>query len=188
MKLRLRIFKYCIMKLDDKILATRKNGYSIFKDFLRKSKFLFILTSIMAMCVAFTSCGGDDDEDFSDTGTNLSISDISGNWIATSASFNAPEYMDMLAEGGTVTLNIQSNGRFTFTSKAPGEIDEVVTGKVGFDGEWLAIRFDEDPDEEASFFISLVNNILTLRGQTEMDLDGNGVFDFGTLELIMKRA
>lgn len=175
------------MKRIHKISTLQTSNYLNFKQMIRKSKFLFILTSIMAMCVAFTSCGGDDDDDFSDTGTNLSISDISGNWTATTASFNAPEYIDMLAEGATVTLNIQSNGRFTFTMKNPGDIDDVVTGKLGFDGEWLAVRFDEDPDEEASFFISLVNNIMTLRGQTELDLDGNGVFDFGTLELIMKR-
>ena len=176
------------MKRIHKISTLQTSNYLNFKQMIRKSKFLFFLTSILAVCIAFTSCGGDDDEDFSNTGTNLSISDISGNWIATSASFNAPEYIDILAEGATVTLNIQSNGRFTFTVKGPGDVNDVSTGKLGFDGEWLAVRFDEDPDEEASFFISLVNNILTLRGQTEFDLDGNGVFDFGTLELIMKRA
>jgi hypothetical protein len=68
----------------------------------------------------------------------------------------------------------------------PGEPDDVTTGKLGFDGDFLAVRFD-DEEEEASFFISLINEILTLRGQTELDLDGNGVDDFGILELIMER-
>ena len=153
--------------------------------FFRKNKFLFFLTAILAVFIIFASCG-DDDEDFSDTGTNLSISDISGSWIATSATFSAPENIDILAEGGMVTLVIQANGNFTFTLKYPGEADEVSTGKLGFDGEWLAVRFDDDP-EEASFFISLVNNILTLRGQVELDLDQNGIEDFGILEMIMKR-
>lgn len=71
--------------------------------------------------------------------------------------------------------------------KYPDEADQVSTGKLGFDGEWLAVRFDDDP-EEASFFISLVNNILTLRGQVELDLDENGIQDLGILELIMKRS
>ncbi len=141
--------------------------------------------AILLMVINFNSCESDDSE-FSDTGTNLSISDIAGSWIATSATFSAPEHIDLLDEGATVTLVIQSNGRFTFTIKYPGEADDVSTGKLGFDGEWLAVRFDDD-DEEASFFISLVNNILTLRGQVDLDLDGNDIQDFGILELIMKR-
>ncbi len=154
---------------------------------LQARKVLFLFITVFAIFITFTSCGGDDDEDFSATGTNLSIADISGSWIATSASFSAPENIDILAEGGIVTLVIQPNGKFTFTLKYPGEADEVSTGKLGFDGEWLAVRFDDDP-EEASFFISLVNNILTLRGQVELDLDRNGVDDFGILEMIMIRS
>jgi len=68
----------------------------------------------------------------------------------------------------------------------PGEPNDVTTGKLGFDGDFLVVRFD-DEDEDVSFFISLINDIMTLRGQTELDLDGNGVDDFGTLELIMER-
>ena len=136
--------------------------------------------------VFLTGCNGDDDDDFSSSGNTLSISDIQGNWIANSATFTAPEFIDILAEGATVTLAIQSNGRFTFTMMMPGEPNDVTTGKLGFDGDFLAVRFDDDI-EEASFFISLINGILTLRGQTELDLDGNGVDDFGILELIMER-
>ncbi len=174
------------MKLIDKYSMLQTNSFFVLKKYFRKNRFLFFLTAILAVSLTFTSCGGDD-EDFSDTGTNLSISDIAGSWIATSATFTAPEPIDILEEGATVTLVIQNNGRFTFTLKFPGEADDVSTGKLGFDGEYLAVRFDDDP-EEASFFISLVNNILTLRGQVELDLDGNGIDDFGILAMIMERA
>jgi len=168
------------MKLINKNTPLNASSYLFFKNYIGKNKFLFLLTAVIAIFITFASCS-DDDDDFSNTGTNLSISDISGSWIATSATF---KNIDMLAEEGIVTLVIQPNGNFTFTLKYPGET-EVSTGKLGFDGEWLAVRFDDDP-EEASFFISLVNNILTLRGQVELDLDGNGE-DLGILELIMKR-
>lgn len=158
---------------------------------MHKNTFLIIFTLIIAIFALTTACNDDDDDDddFSETGTNLSISDIQGSWIATSATFTAPEFIDILAqgEGVTVTLVIQPNGRFTFSMMMPGSPGDVTTGKLGFDGEFLAVRFDDDPDDEASFFISLTNNILTLRGQTELDLDGNDVDDFGTLELIMNR-
>ena len=168
------------MKLINKNTPLNASSYLFFKNYIGKNKFLFLLTAVIAIFITFASCS-DDDDDFSNTGTNLSISDISGSWIATSATF---KNIDMLAEEGVVTLVIQPNGNFTFTLKYPGET-EVSAGKLGFDGEWLAVKFDDDP-EEASFFISLVNNILTLRGQVELDLDGNGE-DLGILELIMKR-
>ena len=168
------------------MLQRRNDNFSAIKKVLNRAMH-FLLVSLMVFSMGLiASCGGDDDDDFSNSGTNLSISDIQGSWIATSATFTAPEFIDILAEGATVTLVIQSNGRFTFTILMPGEAPEVTTGKLGFDGEFLAVRFDDDPDE-ASFFISLVNNILTLRGQTELDLDGNGMEDFGILELIMER-
>jgi len=141
---------------------------------------------MISLSLVFLAGCDDDDDDFSSSGNTLSISDIQGNWIANSATFTAPQFTDILAEGATVTLAIQSNGRFTFTMMMPGEPDDVTTGKLGFDGDFLTVRFDDD-DEEASFFISLINEILTLRGQTELDLDGNGVDDFGILELIMER-
>lgn len=146
----------------------------------------FLWVPLISLSLIFLMGCDDDDDDFSSSGNTLSISDIQGNWIANSATFTAPQFTDILAEGATVTLAIQSNGRFTFTMMMPGEPNDVTTGKLGFDGDFLTVRFDDD-DEEASFFISLINEILTLRGQTELDLDGNGVDDFGILELIMER-
>ncbi len=171
----------------NKISQQQTNKYFIFKNFLLKNKFILFITAILAVFTLFTSCA-DDDEGFSQTGTNLSVSDIAGSWTATSATFSAAGFIDLLADGGAITLIIQNNGRFTFTMKFPGEPDDISTGKLGFDGEWLAVVFDDDPGEEASFFISLVNNILTLRGETEIDLDGNGIDEFGILQLIMERT
>ncbi len=163
------------------------NMYFAFKNFIIKKKFIFCITAILSVFTLFTSCS-DDGDGLSQSGTNLSISDIAGSWTAINATFSGPQFYDLLGDGGEITLVIQNNGRFTFTMKVPGEPDEVSTGKLGFDGEWLAVIFDDDPEEEASFFISLINNILTLRGQIEFDPDGNGIEDFGTLELIMERS
>ena len=168
------------------VFQSRNHNNSATQNVLNKIIHLLLLPLIVFTLGVMTSCNGDDDDDFTNQGNNLSISDIQGSWIATSATFSAPEFIDILEEGATVTLVIQSNGRFTFTLMMPGEPPEVATGKLGFDGDFLAVRFDDD-DEEASFFISLINQVLTLRGQTELDLDGNGMDDFGVLELIMVR-
>ena len=168
------------------IFQSRNHNDSATQHVLYKVIHLLLLPLMVFSLGVMTSCNGDDDDEFSNQGNNLSISDIQGSWIATPATFTAPEFIDILEEGATVTLEIQSNGRFTFTLLMPGEAPEVTTGKLGFDGDFLAVRFDDDIDE-ASFFISLVNQVLTLRGQTELDLDGNGIDDFGILELIMVR-
>ena len=152
--------------------------------FYRKPTFYFVLIAALFTGFTMTTSCDDDDDEFSDTGTNLSIADIAGNWMANSATFDGT---DLLEDGATILLNIQNDGRFTFTIKSPGEADDVTTGKMGFDGEFLAVRFDDDPGEEASFFISLINEILTLRGQTEFDSDDDGMDEFGVLELIMER-
>lgn len=147
---------------------------------------VLILIAIFAFLAILSSCS-DDDDDFSQTGTRLSISDIEGSWNATTATFSSEEFTDFLATGGTVKLVIDAKGRFTFSATIPDQADEISTGKLGFDGEWLAVRFDDDPDDEASFFIDLTGGVLTLRGQTEFDLNGDGVWEFGVLELIMNR-
>ena len=160
------------------------SSFSSWMHFLRN----LIWIPLISLSLVFLVGCDDDDDDFSDQGNTLSISDIQGSWVATSATFSGDQFVDMLEEPASVTLSIASNGRFTFSILKPGEMQETIaTGKLGFDGDFLAVRFDDD-DEEASFFISLENGILTLRGQTEMDLDDDGVYDFGTLELIMKRT
>lgn len=159
----------------------------VMNKFLLKQTNIFIifLSAIFSLFTLLTSCDGDDED--SGTGTTLTISDIAGSWTATSATFSAPEFTDLIAEGATMSMVVETNGRFSFTMKFAGEEADVSTGKLGFDDKWLTMEFDDDPGEEISFFISLINNIMTLRGQTELDPDRNGTEDFGTLELIMKR-
>ncbi len=167
------------------IFNLSKNRLDKFLSWIRIAR-NFTLIPLIAISLAFVVGCDDDDDDFSSSGNTLSISDIQGFWNAESATFSGPEFIDLYEEPGSITLSIQSNGQFTFMIKRPGEPDEVYTGKLGFDGDFLAVRFDRE-DEDDSFFISLINDILTLRGQTELDLDGDGNFDLGILELIMER-
>ena len=51
--------------------------------------------------------------------------------------------VDLIAEGGTVTLNIQSSGRFTLTITKQGMSPETTTGRMAFDEDLLVVFFDE---------------------------------------------
>ena len=133
--------------------------------------FLFIL-----------SCSGDEDDEFSQVGTNTSIAEITGNWNATQGLFDrATEgpiaVIDVVAEGGSVTLNITSNGRFTLTVNQVGGATEVTTGSLAFDEDLLVVFFDDDPGEWEYFSITHNEPNLTIsggNGSSSFDFDGDG--------------
>ncbi len=159
-----------------------------------KPVLLYTILTVFAICLTFCS---DDEEgdDFSLVGTNTSIAALTGNWNATSASFSniagAVMETDVVAEGGTVTLNIQSNGRFTLTIAELGEAPETINGRMVFDEDLLVIFFDDDPDEWEYFGISHIEPNLSItggNGLAEFDLDGDGVDEPVEVSFAFERA
>lgn len=139
----------------------------------------------------FTSCGSDDGPSL--TGTGISISDIQGNWTATRAVFDiagtgASQRIDVVEEGGSVTLSIQANGRFTLSVTVPGRSAEVSTGQLGFDEDLLVVTYDDDPDEEEFFGIQSTSTTLSINGSAEFDFDGDGTEEPARAELDFVRS
>ena len=132
------------------IFNISKGQLSVLWSWIRIARNLLLVPLLSLSVVFLAGCNDDDDDDFSSSGNTLSISDIQGFWLAESATFSGPEFIDLYEEPGSITLSIQSNGRFTFMINRPGEPDEVYTGKLGFDGDFLAVRFDGE-DEDDSF-------------------------------------
>ncbi len=150
-------------------------------------------TILLFSFIILIACAPDVGLDFDYDYDYLSISDIAGSWIATTATFDTSKTLDtsqifdILEEGGPVTIVIQNDARFTFTIKIPGEPDVIYTGKLVFaDLFWWDVIFD-DNIEEGQFFITLENDILNIRGHVKLDLDGNEIEDIGTLRLVMDR-
>ena len=112
------------------------------------------------------------------------ISEIAGTWTATSASFNG---VDVVEEGGSVTLEIKDSGRFTFTIKRPGRTDMVFTGKLGFDEQWLEVEYDTNPGEYEYYDITYDAHNLHLGANSEFDFDGDGSDEFVVFYLDMIR-
>ena len=119
---------------------------------------------------------------------DIMLEDLADTWTATQFEFSqaeggpALESFDVIAEGGSVTLEIQPNGRFTLTTVNPDESSEIDTGVLGFDPEeedFLLVVFDDEPDDELEFFFIIVNNnsfrLIDNTGEGEFDLDGDGV-------------
>ena len=180
------------MALIKSYFSLGSHGFVFFDDLLRnnyqfKIKRVLFHIAIVAFLPFFIGCNKNKNE-YPLDGPNLSMNDISGNWKATSANYSYDTlFFDVIAEGGSVSLMIESNGRFTFTLKIPEEADEVSAGQLGFDEEWLAITFDDDPGEYEYFFIGLSNGVLTLRGPAEFDFEGDGTEEPANVDLILIR-
>ena len=125
---------------------------------------LFFLL-LMAPVVFYTSCKKDG------SSPDERIAEIAGFWTATSASFDG---VDVVEEGGSVTLDIKDSGRFTFTINRPGRAAMVFTGNLGFDGQWLEVEYDSNPGEPEYYDISYDEHNLHIGANSEFDFDGDG--------------
>lgn len=123
---------------------------------------LVILLSSLAFTTACKKDGGKTDE---------RIADIAGLWTATYASFNG---VDVVEEGGSVSLEIEDNGRFTFTIQRPERTAMVFTGTLGFDEEWLEVEYDNYPGEPEYYDITYDADNLHIGANSEFDFDGDG--------------
>ena len=160
---------------------------------IKKTGHLFYLCATIAVfSIFFTRCGEDDDPKLE--GDKYSIADIKGNWIATQAIFSSIEVpnkglLDIIDEGGSLTLSIQDNGRFTLTIILPSETNQVFTGQLGFDEVWLAVSYDENPGEYDYLFFELNagKTNLTIRGDGTYDFDDDGIEDLASIDLVLMR-
>ena len=145
---------------------------------MKKTGFFLLFVAFIVPLTIFVSCSDEDEP------STEGVSEIAGTWTATQATFNG---VDVVLEGGSVTLIIQSNGNFTFTIKRPGKADIVFTGKLGFDEQWLAVEYDTDPGEYEYYDITYDANNLHIGANSEFDFDGDGTDEFVIFFLDMVR-
>jgi hypothetical protein len=135
--------------------------------------------------LAIYACSDDEDDlgfDFTIDGTEIAMSEIAGNWNASKAVFDSRAtgpamQVDVVDEGGTVTMNIQVSGQFSITVTEVGKPADTSTGLLRFDEELLVIFFDDDPGEWEYFSINLAEPNLFINGgngSADFDFDGDG--------------
>nr|WP_299383489.1 hypothetical protein [Allomuricauda sp.] len=143
------------------------------------------------LLICLQACGEDEGLDLD--GSVISISDIQGSWNAIRAEFDiagsgASMAIDVVEQGGSATLVIQSNGRFTLTITEMGEDPEISTGQMSFDEDLLVVEFDDSPGDSEFFSIQSTQNTLSISGPAEFDLDGDGTDDAARAEFDFERA
>lgn len=154
------------------------------------SKYLMLLIVL----VVAVSCSKDEPElILSNDGGPFEISELTGNWEATQAVFlriSDNWWVDIVAEGGALSLNVQSDARCTFTinpfdREAYTESGEMFWGS--YDGDVaLAIVWDDNPNEASFFRVHELNSTTfdlgcsSECGEYDYDNDGNSdVSDLG---------
>ncbi|NAS13593.1 hypothetical protein [Poritiphilus flavus] len=161
-------------------------------------KKLLAILALLAVVLSFSNCSSDNEEDdgldfsaCSLNGPNFSISEVTGNWVATQANFDIPgttQQVDVVAEGGTVTLNVQADGGFTLVITEVGEAGETTTGDLAFCEGIFTVRYDDAPNIPEILNASLNGGIFQITGPVEFDVDGDGSDDEAFVILVLERS
>ena len=133
--------------------------------------------------MAFVSCSSDDDELIKEGPFN--ISELAGNWEATTAYFaNNTVDVDVVADGGTATMTVQSSGRFSLTIDPIDRAAYTVSGEMSWEkwegNYYFAIEWDDYPGDWDTYGATLTATTLRIAGgfdTGEYDFDNDGTFE-----------
>lgn len=159
---------------------------------------------VMLLMVLFVavSCGEDEPELIvSKDGGPFEISELTGSWEAIRANFysvESPNEVDIVQQGGSLSLTVQSNGRCTFIFDPADREAITVSGEMfwgNYEGdEALVIVWDDSPDEGSFFqtmwmFLTATNFQLGCSSECgEYDFNNNGTFEVCDLDFEFIRA
>jgi hypothetical protein len=161
----------------------------------------FIRPLALLFTFLLLACSSDDDDEQLDQGPDFAISELAGTWNATEITFSYsgsgivpdPSFYQIVADGGSGVLTVQSSGRFTLAVTPNGEATESFGGRMYFeDGEFFAIQFDDDPPDDPTYFGAVLNgNTFSLNGgpdTAEWDFDGDGNDEPASVDLTFVKA
>ncbi len=160
---------------------------------MRVSVKALLFSTIFVMLLAF-SCSNGDEEELTMEGP-FNISELAGNWDATSARFTGNTmFIDVVEDGGTVTMTVQSNGRFIMTIDPADRSSYTASGEMfweKWEGEfYFAIGWDKYPGDWETYGATLSSTTLTINGggdSGEYDFDNDGTFESTSLNLEFER-
>tara|TARA_R110001583_G_scaffold93462_5_gene236370 strand:+ start:70 stop:555 length:486 start_codon:yes stop_codon:yes gene_type:complete len=159
---------------------------------------LFIYIFLISLIPLTFSCNSDDDEDvhlLTKDGT-FQISELTGTWEATKAQFSVNTVsIDVVEDGGTASMSVQSNGRFTLTLDPVNRNAYTVDGEMFWE-EWqqtfyFAIVWDDSPDDWDTYGHTFDGTTLSLNGGAdtgEYDFDTDGDMEACSVHFIFVRS
>jgi hypothetical protein len=128
---------------------------------------------------------------------DFKISELAGNWEATYANFNdgAQQSVDVVGDGGTVSMTVQSSGRFTITINPADRDAYTASGEMfweEFEGDYyFAIEWDDAPGDWDTYGATLTATTFSINGgfdSAEYDFDNDGTFEECSLSIGFDRV
>ena len=145
--------------------------------------YLFFITLVS---LNLSCSSSDDDEGLTKDGP-FSISELSGNWEATKAQFSGSSTsVDIVEDGGSVSMSVQSNGRFTLTLDPVDRNAYTVSGEMFWE-EWqqtyyFAVIWDGHTYDGTTFSINGGAD------SAEYDFDNDGDLESCSVHFIFVRS
>jgi hypothetical protein len=156
----------------------------------------FIYIFLISMISLTFSCNTDDDEDILVKDGQFPISELQGTWEATKAQFSVnTTSVDVVDDGGTALMSVQSNGRFTLTLDPIDRNAYTVSGEMFWE-EWqqtyyFAIVWDDDQDDWDTYGHTFDGTTLSLNGGAntgEYDFNNDGDMEACSAHFIFVRS
>ena len=144
------------------------------------------------------SCSTDDNDDVNVLVKDgpFHISELNGTWEATKAQFSVNTVsVDVVADGGTANMSVQSNGRFTLTLDPVNRNPYTVSGEMFWE-EWqktfyFAIVWDDYPNDWDTYGHTYDGTTLSLNGGAETgeyDFNNDGDMEACSVHFIFVRS
>ena len=150
--------------------------------------------------ISFTfSCNTDDDDvnilDLTKDGP-FQISELVGTWDATKAQFSVSGVsIGVIEDGGTASMVVQSDGRFTLKLNPIDRNAYTVSGEMFWEpfqnSFYFAIVWDDYPNDWDTYGHTYDGTILSLNGGTdtgEYDFDNDGDMESCSVHFIVVRS
>ena len=124
---------------------------------------------------------------------DAAIIGLAGIWNVEAFEFTSetdpPVVRDLIAEGGSATLDLSTNGAYTLTVVPPGEDEEVTRGFMVIEGSVLLVSDNTVPGETTAYELSFDDETLTLTTtEVGFDFNNDGASDPATLRLVLERV
>lgn len=152
-----------------------------------------VLISMLAWSLA---CSSDDETDALTKDGPFNISELAGNWEVTKAQFSTNTLsVDVVGDGGTASMTVQTNGRFTLTLDPIDRSAYTVSGEMFWE-EWqqtfyFAITWDDYPDDWDTYGHTYDGTTLSLNGGAdsgEYDFNNDGTSEACSIHFIFVRS
>lgn len=146
---------------------------------------LFLFAPIFAFLLL--SCSKDETDDLVKEGGPFKISELAGNWQATAAFFVRDSdnmSVDIIGDGGSSSITIQSTGRFVLTIDPADRAAYNVSGEMSWEkwegNYYFAIEWDDYPGDWDTYGATLTATTFEIYGDFdtgEYDFENNGNYE-----------